>query len=56
MRVIRLFDEEAMFKSFCDHHEMRKRNILFTALDRVTDEAERQELIGRCFAANSQLE
>ncbi len=55
-RVIRLFDEEAMFKSLCDHHDMRERNIFFPALDRVTDEAERQDLIGRCFAANSQLE
>jgi hemerythrin-like domain-containing protein len=55
-RVIRLFDEEAMFKSLCDHHDMRERNIFFPALDRVTDEAERRELISRCFAANSQLE
>ena len=55
-RVIRLFDEEAMFKSLCDHHDMREGAIFFPALDRVTDEAERQELIGRCFAANSQLE
>jgi hemerythrin-like domain-containing protein len=52
-RVIRLFDEEATFKSLCDHHDMRERNIFFPALDRVTDEAERRELIGRCFAANS---
>jgi len=52
-RVIRLFDEEATFKSLCEHHDMRERNIFFPALDRVTDEAERRELIGRCFAANS---
>jgi hemerythrin-like domain-containing protein len=52
-RVIRLFDEEATFKSLCDHPDMRERNIFFPALDRVTDEAERRELIGRCFAANS---
>jgi hemerythrin-like domain-containing protein len=52
-RVIRLFDEEAMFKSLRDHHDMRERNILFPALDRVTGEAERRELITRCFAANS---
>jgi hemerythrin-like domain-containing protein len=52
-RVIRLFDEEATFKSLCDHHDMRERNIFFPALDRVTGEAERRELIGRCFAANS---
>ena len=55
-RVIRLFDEEAMFKSLCDHHDMRERNIFFPALDRVTGEAERRELICRCLAANSQLE
>jgi hemerythrin-like domain-containing protein len=55
-RVIRLFDEEAMFKSLCEHHDMRERNIFFPALDRVTNEDERRELIGRCFAANSQLE
>jgi hemerythrin-like domain-containing protein len=54
--VIRLFDEEAMFKSLCEHHDMRERNIFFPALDRVTDEAERRELIGRCLAANLQLE
>ena len=55
-RVIRLLDEEAMFKRLCDHHDMRERNIFFPALDRVTDETERLELINRCFAANSQLE
>jgi iron-sulfur cluster repair protein YtfE (RIC family) len=55
-RVIRLFDEEAMFKSLCEHHDMRERNIFFPALDRVTGEAERRELIGRCLAANLQLE
>jgi hemerythrin-like domain-containing protein len=55
-RVIRLLDEEAMFKSLCEHHDMRERNIFFPALDRVTDEDERRELIGRCLAANSQLE
>jgi hemerythrin-like domain-containing protein len=54
-RVIRLFDEEAMFKSLCDHHDMRERNIFFPTLDRVIDEAERCELISRCLAANSQL-
>jgi iron-sulfur cluster repair protein YtfE (RIC family) len=54
--VIRLFDEEAMFKSLCEHHDMRERAIFFPTLDRVTDEVERRDLIGRCFAANSQLE
>jgi hemerythrin-like domain-containing protein len=52
-RVIRLFDEEAMFKNLCEHHDMRERNIFLPALDRVTGEAERRDLIGRCFAASS---
>ena len=55
-RVIRLLDEEAAFKSLCEHHDMREGAIFFPALDRVTDEEERRELIGRCFAANLQLE
>jgi hemerythrin-like domain-containing protein len=55
-RVIRLFDEEATFKSLCDHHDMREGSIFFPALDRVTGEAERRELVGRCLAANTQLE
>lgn len=52
-RAIRLFDEEAMFKNLRDHHDMRERNIFFPALDRVTDEDERRELVSGCFAANS---
>jgi iron-sulfur cluster repair protein YtfE (RIC family) len=54
--VIKLFDEEAAFKGLCEHHDMREGSIFFPALDRVTDEAERRDLIGRCFAANSQSE
>jgi hypothetical protein len=52
-RVIRLFDKEAMFKSLCERHDMRERKIFFPALDRVTEETGRRELIGRRFAANS---
>jgi hypothetical protein len=55
-RLIRLLDEEATFKSLCEHHDMREGAIFFPALDRVTSEDERRELIGRRFAANSQLE
>ena len=54
--MIRLFDEEAMFKTPCEHHDMRERNIFFPTLDRVTNEDERRGLIGHCFAANSRLE
>ncbi len=51
-RVIKLFDEEAAFKNLVDHHDQRERSIFFPALDRVTTEAERRELIERCLAVN----
>lgn len=47
-RVIQLFDEEATYKALCDHHDQRERNLFFPALDRVTTEAERWELLARC--------
>lgn len=54
-RIIKLFDEQATFKNLCEHHDQRERNIFFPALDRVTTEAERRDLIARCLSAN-QLE
>ncbi len=51
-QVIRVFDEEAAYKSLNDHHDQRERNILFPALDRVTTDEERSELIALCLAAN----
>lgn len=51
-RVIKLFDDEAAFKNLVDHHDQRERSIFFPALDRVTTEAERRELIERCLAVN----
>ena len=52
-KLIDLLDEEARFKGLCDHHDMRERNLFFPALDRVTDDTERQELINQCLAAHS---
>lgn len=54
-RVIALFDEEATFKSLCQHHDERERNILYPALDRVSTEAEMRELTERCVSAHSGL-
>jgi len=51
-RVIKLLDEEATFKNLCEHHDQRERNLFFPALDRVTTEGERRELIARCLAAS----
>lgn len=52
-RVIALFDEEAMYKSLCQHHDLRERNLFFPTLDRVTDELERRNLIHQCLTAQS---
>lgn len=54
-RVIALFDEEATFKSLCQHHDQRERNILYPALDRVSTETELRELTERCVSAHRGL-
>lgn len=51
-KVIAVLDEEAAYKSLVEHHDQRERNLFFPALDRVTTEAERSELIERCLKAN----
>jgi hypothetical protein len=33
-----------------EHHNLREANILYPALDRVTSEAERREILTRCGA------
>jgi len=48
-RIIRLFDEQTMFKHLVEHHDLREQNILYPTLDRITTEAERRELLRRCF-------
>lgn len=47
-RILALLDEEKTLKHVLEHHDQRERNILFPSLDRVTDEAERRELLTRC--------
>ncbi|HMG35215.1 MAG TPA: hemerythrin domain-containing protein [Blastocatellia bacterium] len=46
--LIELLDSEAAFKNLMKHHDERERNIFYPALDRVTSEDERRELIKRC--------
>jgi hemerythrin-like domain-containing protein len=48
--VLRLLDAETTFKHLSHHHELREETYLFPALDRVTDAAERRELLA-AFAA-----
>jgi hemerythrin-like domain-containing protein len=51
-RLIRLFDEEAVYKQLAEHHDARERNLLFPALDRVTSAEERRALLKRCLSVN----
>jgi iron-sulfur cluster repair protein YtfE (RIC family) len=47
-RILQLLDEQAMFKHLVEHHDLRERNILYPALDRVTTDEERRALLRRC--------
>jgi hemerythrin-like domain-containing protein len=49
--ILWLFDREATFKNLMTHHHLREANIFYPALDRVTSEAERRELLARCHIA-----
>lgn len=48
--ILALLDRQATFKNLIEHHDLREANILFPALDRVTSEAERREILVRCGA------
>ncbi len=45
--ILRLLDRQAAFKNLMEHHDLREANILYPALDRVTSEAERREILAR---------
>lgn len=42
-----LLDQEHRFKELMEHHDMRERKILLPEVERVTTEAEKQELLRR---------
>ena len=43
--ILKLFDEEALFKGLFSHHSLREENLLFPALDECTTEAERDKAL-----------
>ncbi len=49
--ILWLLDRQATFKNLMEHHDLRETNILYPALDRVTSEAERREVLARCGAS-----
>jgi hemerythrin-like domain-containing protein len=48
--VLWLLDRQATFKNLVEHHNQREANLFYPALDRVTSEAERREILSRCGA------
>lgn len=46
--IIELFDKGYWYKRLHEHHDNREKNILYPALDKVTDVQERRKLIRRC--------
>ena len=46
--IIKLFDREAICKGLVEHHHAREQNILFSWLDKVTCENERDTLLAGC--------
>lgn len=46
--LITLLDQQTLFKHLVEHHGAREETILYPALDRVTSEPERAELLKRC--------
>ena len=51
--ILWLLDREATFKNLMAHHHLREANIFYPALDRVTSEAERRDLLSRCHIADA---
>jgi hemerythrin-like domain-containing protein len=43
--ILKLLDEEALFKGLFKHHSLREENLLFPGLDACTTEAERQKAL-----------
>jgi hemerythrin-like domain-containing protein len=48
--ILWLLDRQATFKNLMEHHNLRETNIFYPALDRVTSEDERREILSRCGA------
>jgi hemerythrin-like domain-containing protein len=51
--VLWLLDRQATFKNLMEHHNLREANIFYPALDRVTSEAERREILSHCGAGRA---
>ena len=48
--ILRLLDEEALFKGLFNHHALREQNLLFPRLDALTTELERNKALEEHYA------
>jgi hemerythrin-like domain-containing protein len=51
--ILKLFDQEALFKGLFSHHAVREENLLFPRLEACTTAAERRRLFRRIFPASA---
>jgi hemerythrin-like domain-containing protein len=43
--ILKILEEEALFKGLFDHHALREQNLLFPRLDAMTTELERERVL-----------
>ena len=48
--LIKLLDQEATYKHIVEHHDVREERFLYPTLERVTNDEEKAELLGRLHA------
>ena len=48
--IIRLFDQQALYKQLVEHHDSREENIFYPTLDRMASAEEKRELLNRMLA------
>jgi hemerythrin-like domain-containing protein len=51
--ILKLFDQEALFKGLFSHHAAREENLLFPRLEACTTAAERRRVFRRIFPATA---
>jgi regulator of cell morphogenesis and NO signaling len=44
-KLLQVLDSQATFKRLCGHHDTRERKVLYPALDKLTTEEERNQLM-----------
>jgi hemerythrin-like domain-containing protein len=51
--ILKLLDQETLFKGLFSHHALREENLLFPKLEACTTEGERRRVFGKIFPASA---